>query len=354
MFPIIMESKKRKLPYHIVASGQNFISDSRIFQESDCGNVELELSDPGKIQKSAAGLLKWFLRTNTHAKKKVCEAFPEVDWKHSCMVVHGDTISTVMGAWLGTKLGMKVCHVEAGLRSHNFFNPFPEEIDRMITSKLARIHFAPGEEAFKNLRKAKGKVINTDNNTLMDSLKYAEQIPIQSDITRFLDKKYFLFVMHRQENLANKAFVEEIVEEVNKIAETMNCVVLLHEITRNAFEKYDLLKRLEKNPNIIFQSRVNYFDFMKVLEQAEFVITDGGSNQEELHYMGKPCLVLRKNTERLEGLDSNAEMYKGKASHLSEFAGNYQNKKGTPEAGKCSPSKIIVDTLSETLQKNAR
>lgn len=349
MFPVIIECEKKKLQYHIVASGQNNISDSRIFKEGKCGRVELELSNPDIIQKSASGLLKWFLMTNFYAKKRVMEAFSDVDWKNSCMVVHGDTISTVMGAWLGKKLGMTVCHVEAGLRSHNFFNPFPEEIDRMITSKLARVHFAPGEEAEANLCEAKGIVINTKNNTLLDSLNYSRNFPIQSNINRFLDKEYFLFVMHRQENLANKSFVIEIVKEINKIAEKMNCVILLHEITKKTFEKLGLIEKLEDNKNIIFQSRVNYFDFMKVLERAEFVITDGGSNQEELHYMGKPCLILRKSTERFEGIGSNAEMYTGEVSQLTEFYQRYQDKKINGKLKYNSPSIIIADTLDKVL-----
>jgi len=345
MFPVIMECEKRKLPYYIVASGQNDVVESRIFKDGKCGMVGLELSDSDDIQKNTVGLLKWFVKTIISAKKQVKKTFEDVDWKNSCMIVHGDTISTVMGAWIGRTLGMTVCHVEAGLRSHNFFNPFPEEIDRMITSKLARVHFAPGKEAFENLSKCKGKIINTENNTLIDSLNYSKQIPIASDVQRFLEKEYFLFVMHRQENLANTNFVIEVVEEIDKLAKTMNCVVLLHEITKNTFEKLGLMYKLRQNPNIIFQSRVNYFDFMKVLEKSQFVITDGGSNQEELHYMGKPCLILRKNTERFEGLDSNAVMYKGEVSQLSEFARNYKEKEGNVKVEDNSPSVIIVETL---------
>lgn len=347
MFPVIMECENRNLPYHIIASGQNDVVESRIFKDGKCGVVGLELSDPDNIQKSTVGLLKWFGKTIISAKKKVKKTFKDVDWKGSCMVVHGDTISTVMGAWIGKTLGMTVCHVEAGLRSHNFFNPFPEEIDRMITSKLARVHFAPGKEAFKNLSKCKGKIINTENNTLLDSLNYSKQIPIASNVQRFLDKEYFLFVMHRQENLANTNFVIEIVEEINNLAKNMNCVVLLHEITKNTFEKLGLMDKLTQNQNIIFQSRVNYFDFMKVLEKSQFVITDGGSNQEELHYMGKPCLILRKNTERFEGLGSNAEMYKGEVFHLREFAQNYKEKEGNVKEKEKSPSEIIVNTLMQ-------
>lgn len=349
MFPVIMECKQRKLAYHIVVSGQNDVVNSRILRDGKCGAVELELSDPKKIKKSSIGLLCWFMKTIVSAKKRVKIQFPELDWKHSCMVVHGDTVSTVMGAWIGKSLGMTVCHVEAGLRSHNFFNPFPEEIDRMITSKLARVHFAPGNEPYQNLAKCKGLIVNTYDNTLLDSLNFSRQISLESDVVRFLDKKFFLFVMHRQENLANTNFVMEITEEINRMAVCMTCVVLLHEITKNAFDKLGVMEKLRENPNIIFQSRVNYFDFMKVLEKAQFVITDGGSNQEELHYMGKPCLILRKNTERLEGLGSNAQMYRGEITHLQEFMDHHKSMASTWKSSKESPSKMIADELEKLI-----
>ena len=153
--------------------------------------------------------------------------------------------------------------------------------------------------------------------------------------------------MHRQENLANRKFVVEIVNEINKMATDMMCVVLLHEITKNTFEKLGLMELLSRNNNIIFQSRVNYFDFMKVLEKSQYVITDGGSNQEELYYMGKPCLILRENTERFEGLESNAEMYNGNVSHLSEFARYFQYKIGNKKMEEESPSEIIVEKILE-------
>ena len=76
---------------------------------------------------------------------------------------------------------MRVCHVEAGLRSHNLFNPFPEEIDRLLTSRVARVHFAPGKEPLNNLRKAKGIVIDTQYNTILDSLMLSKSMPIVTD-----------------------------------------------------------------------------------------------------------------------------------------------------------------------------
>lgn len=348
IFPVIIECQKRNILCHIIASGQNDLEKSRILEHLNLNGKMLELSRESDIVKSAAGLLSWFLQTKRKAVATIKNKFGENNLKNAYLVVHGDTVSTMMGAMAGKKLGMQVCHVEAGLRSHNLFNPFPEEIDRLITSKIARIHFAPGNEAEQNLKKAKGKVINTQQNTLLDSLNFSKEIPIKSNIIGILDKKYFVFVMHRQENLAKRSFVCDVVKEIVKVAENYKCVIILHKITENAFIKFDLMNDLKSNHNIILQPRVDYFDFMKLLQRASFVITDGGSNQEELFYMNKPCLIMRKKTERNEGIGKNARLFSGKASDIRTFVKSVEkNKAGEGESLKGHPTRIIVDTLME-------
>ena len=348
IFPVIIECKKRSLNTHIIASGQNSIKNSVILKKANCGQIELELSDEKSITKSAKGLLKWWLRTYIKSASIVRQTFPQIDFAESCMVVHGDTVSTYMGARLGKRLGMMVCHVEAGLRSHNLLSPFPEEIDRLLTSHIARLHFAPGDEASNNLRQARGQVVNTRQNTLLDSLKFSRTIPIESDIiAQIILEDYFVFVMHRQENLVSKAFVIEVVREIEKASKDRKCVLLLHKITENTLIKYELMKELKANDNIIMIPRVEYFDFMKLLEHSQFVITDGGSNQEELFYMRKPCLILRTVTERNEGIGVNARLFSGHASDIGKFVsavecsvGNGKNKK------KNSPSEVIAEYLN--------
>lgn len=348
IFPVIIECQKRNILCHIIASGQNDLGKSRILKHLNLNGDMLELSRECDIVKSAAGLLSWFLQTKKKAAAIIKSKFGENNLKNAYLIVHGDTVSTMMGAMVGKKLGMQVCHVEAGLRSHNLFNPFPEEIDRLITSKIARIHFAPGDAAEQNLKKAKGKVINTQQNTLLDSLNFSKEIPIKSDIVEILDKEYFVFVMHRQENLAKRSFVCDVVKEIVEIAENCKCVIILHKITENAFIKFDLMNDLKSSPNVILQPRVDYFDFMKLLQNAIFVITDGGSNQEELFYMNKPCLIMRQTTERNEGIGKNARLFNGKASDIKEFVQSVEaNKIKEGERQKGCPSCIIVDALME-------
>lgn len=348
IFPVIIECQKTDALYHIIATGQNDIRNSRIMEFINLNGKYLQLSKEKDICKSATGLLKWFLSTKKKALKIIRQNFAGDEIIGANMVVHGDTVSTMMGALVGKKLGMQVCHVEAGLRSHNLFNPFPEEIDRLVTSRFARVHFAPGDIPVNNLKKAKGRVINTKQNTLIDSLRFSKDIPIKSNIVNMLNENYFVFVMHRQENLASRNFVEDVVGQIVGAARSRKCVIILHKITERTFVKYGMMDELKSNENIVLLSRVDYFDFMKLLQNADFVITDGGSNQEELYYMNKTCLILRKATERGEGLGKNARLFNGDAEDINNFiSGLDANGTNVQRTIEERPSKLIAQILTE-------
>lgn len=347
IFPVIIEAQKAGVCCNIIASGQNDITVSRIFENIKIDGKFLELSKESDIKKTAIGLFRWFISTYLKSKRMIIDEMDENELVGRPLVVHGDTVSTYMGAMIGRKLRMKVCHVEAGLRSHNIFNPFPEEIDRLLTSKIARIHFAPSDEATQNLNKAKGEVINTGANTLIDSLKYSRTIPlIDSKVKKIVGgEEFFVFVMHRQENLADSKFVRMVFEEIVNASKNRRSVIILHAITKNTLMNLGLLDELDNNQNIVLLPRVDYFDFMKLLDASQFVITDGGSNQEELFYMNKPCLIMRRTTERSEGLGINARLFNGKPSDIGYFI---QSTNCMPESritNEVSPSRIIVDKL---------
>lgn len=348
IFPVIMECQSRGIRCHIIASGQNDIKKNRIMSLVDLNGYLIELSNEESIVKNAKGLLMWFVKTRKTAIKKIKEGFPDMNFKGTPLVVHGDTVSTFLGAWIGNCLGCLVCHVEAGLRSHHLLNPFPEEIDRILTSRIARLHFAPGKEPKNNLVRVKGEVVDTIYNTILDSLNYSQCVSIVTEgINEIIKQDYFVFVMHRQENLANIDFVKSVVSKINEIAIERKCVIILHKITENVLEDMKLLNDLKMNNNLILLPRVDYFDFMKLLQHSQFVITDGGSNQEELHYMGKPCLIMRKATERKEGLGTNALLFDGKIDNILKFAKEYAEYREESVINQYCPSVIIAEKLLE-------
>lgn len=349
VFPVIREMEERKINYYIIASGQNDISDSRVLKAANGGRIDIELSEEKDIKKSAVGLVNWYMSTSKNAAKTVRDHFglsSDKSKQSDCtMIVHGDTVSTVMGAYLGKKLGMKVTHIEAGLRSHNWLNPFPEEIDRMLVSRVADYSFAPGQQAVNNLKGHCG-VYDTKVNTLMDSLKYALSVPCEDQTVNSLtDQQYFVFVLHRQENLENDRLIKMLLSRIEKLSQKYKCVIILHKITEIKFEKIGVLDDFSKNPNYVLLPRVDYFDFMKLLNNSQFVITDGGSNQEELSYMGKPALIVRKTTERNEGLGENAVLWGGNDDTIGEFLENTSKYAKPALSGTNKPSERIVDVL---------
>ena len=148
----------------------------------------------------------------------------------------------------------------------------------------------------------------------------------------------------------SKEFVEKVVDSAIKTANSKHVVFIMHKITENTLTKLGLYDRVKNNKNITILDRVDYFDFMKILENSLFVITDGGSNQEELAYMGKPALILRKRTERQDGLGENVLLYEGDINKIDEFLNTYEQYKRNPVEMRFSPSDVIADKLKLFLE----
>lgn len=352
LFPVMLKLRQRGIAFRIIASGQNDISKSTVLRALNDGHLDLLLSNEADIQKTAVGLLRWYGHTRREAVKRIKAAFPSVPFRQACMVVHGDTVSTMMGAAIGRRLGMTVAHVEAGLRSHHWLNPFPEEIDRMLTSRKARLHFAPGDEAAANLAHVRGEVINTEYNTISDSLAYSRSVVCTDErILALRQSPYFIFALHRQENLAQKALLQALMDRVLEQAQEMRCVTILHKQTEQALRSMGFLDRLLQHPNVTIFPRVEYFDYMKLLEGAQFVMTDGGSNQEELSCMGKPCLVLRKRTERQDGIGQNVLLYGGDIDRIASFVAHYRQYERPAISPAFSPAERIADRLERFVKE---
>lgn len=345
LFPILKEFEKHKLPYKLIASGQNNISKSVLMGLLNQKTKPLVLFE-GKITQTALGLLFWFLKTFIRSLGKLQSEFKNIDKKNTLIVVHGDTVSTVMGAMLGKWFGLKIAHVEAGLRSYNYLHPFPEEIDRVITSQFADIHLCPNEWAVNNIKNKRGVKVNTFQNTLLDSLNMVINTNIQSNLLDKLKKdQYFIFIMHRQENLFNDQLVELLIDNVIDQSKKMKCVFVMHAPTKLVLKKKELMKKLKANKNIILSERLSYIEFMKVLDRCEFIVTDGGSNQEESYYFGKPCLILRSATERIEGLNENVVLSKNNFTVINNFFINYKQYSRKAIKTKQRPSEMIANYL---------
>jgi len=210
------------------------------------------------------------------------------------------------------------------------------------------MHFCPNEWAVGNLKRRRGEKVNTLQNTLLDALALAQAEPDESPlVTRLKSMSYFLFVIHRQENLFDEVLARALVEKMVRQSEKNHCVFLLHHLTQEALQRMGLLAGLRELSTMTLVPRLPYIEFMQVLSGARYVVTDGGSNQEECYYLGKPCLILRKVTERTEGLGHNVVLSGLDMNVIDEFFENPARYNKPPIHTEESPSKMIAQLLEE-------
>lgn len=266
----------------------------------------------------------------------------------SIVLVHGDTLTTVVGAYLGRILGLPVAHVEAGLRSGSWKNPFPEELDRRLVAKIARIHFAPNELAEENLHRenTKGEILNTTFNTAKDAIEQADKFVSDNYAKLNLPSNYCLVLLHRTELIENKAAFEQILQTLKAHADAGNNIVFtMHTTTGEKIKTYGFEHYLNgKNIRII--TKQPYFDFMAIVKNANYIVTDGGGLQEDSFFLGIPVIIHRERTERQEGLGLNAQISKFNAHKVADFLNTHPTKQDFQGlTSSVSPSKVVTDYL---------
>ncbi len=337
--PVIRELEKRKIKFKIITSGQTKVK----FEELSflIGSKKADISLGEKVNRSSIFIfLFWSILTifKTPTLKK---EFEGKNFDNSYFIVHGDPVSSLIGAIIAKIYGLRLVHIESGLRSFNYLEPFPEEITRQIISKLADIHFAPNDWSIKNLSHAKGEKINTFQNTMFE-----DYLLVPKRARKYKDK-YFVLVVHRQEHVIfEKEKSKELIEFIIKnIGTGMKCIFVTHATTNKFLESVNFKLPQNTKDKVVFTSRLKYIEFVNLVRNSEFLITDGGSNQEEVYYMGLPCLLLRNYTERIEGLGENVVLSKGNKKVIKSFMKNYKAYRRKKLMVKTRPSKIIVDYL---------
>lgn len=352
--PVIKRLKDKKIDLRIVTSGQNKVNFQLL--EPLIGKQTAYNSFKVKRLKIPLGIylefVVWIIKSFTNYLLFFRQEFKGIDKKNILFIVHGDTISALLGALIAKLNGLKLVHIESGYRSFNFFEPFPEEFCRFVVSRLSDMLFCPNDWCLNNVKNNRGLKISTGQNTVYDSCMNALKVKTDDNFLRSVSKvKFFLLILHRQEHmLFKKKLSKEYINLLLSFANPdMKCLFVLHPITENFLKNQNLLEQIKKNPNIITVSRIPYLEFMKILSRCEFIATDGGSNQQEAYFLGKPCLLLRKYTEQIEGLHSNATLAKDDLNIVRDFLKNYKNKIRNKISVKVPPSKIVVDTILNNL-----
>ena len=237
--------------------------------------------------------------------------------------VHGDTTTTMAASIASFYSGAKVCHIEAGLRTNNKLSPFPEEINRQITSRICDYHFAPTENSKSNLLKesiSEDSILVTGNtviDALLESVEKVKDNPsllIQNLIKQIGNKDVILVTGHRREN--HGAGFERICKALQKIAQDDNDRLIIYPVHLNPKVQEPVNRILSGTNNIKLIDPLAYEDFIWLMNRSKIIITDSGGVQEEAPSLGKPVLVMRDTTERPEALEAGTVLLVGTDSNV--------------------------------------
>jgi UDP-N-acetylglucosamine 2-epimerase (non-hydrolysing) len=240
------------------------------------------------------------------------------DFRPDYVYVHGDTTTTMAASIAAFYAGAKVCHVEAGLRTNNKLSPFPEEINRQLTSRIADYHFVPTEISKLNLLKEninKKNIIVTGNtviDALFQSIEKVNQHPSKLilDLNEVLGSDEIILVTgHRREN-HGEGFIH-ICEALKEIALAKPNVKIVYPVHLNPNVQEPVKRILNSVENIILIDPLAYEDFIWLMNRSKLIITDSGGVQEEAPSLGKPVLVMRDTTERPEALEAGTVILVG-------------------------------------------
>jgi UDP-N-acetylglucosamine 2-epimerase (non-hydrolysing) len=219
------------------------------------------------------------------------------DW----VLVVGDVNSTLACALVCAKLGIRVAHVEAGLRSRD--RTMPEEINRILTDQLADLLLTPSEDADRNLL-AEGippERIRFVGNVMIDSLFSQMETAARSTVREDLGlagEDYATLTLHRPSNVDERATFSRILDALETLSRRLPIIFPVHPRTRARIQEFDFTDRIARLPGLRLVDPLGYLDFLRLYSGARLVLTDSGGIQEETTALSIPCLTLRENTER--------------------------------------------------------
>jgi len=289
----------------IVHTGQHF--DAKM---SDVFFTQLELPEPDFFLGIGGG-------SHTEVTAKIMVAFEKIveAEKPDLIIVVGDVTSTLACTLVAIKMGIKVAHVEAGLRS--FDRTMPEELNRILTDSVADYLFVTEESGMQHLKNegVADERVFFAGNVMIDSLvRYQEKAKtttILEDLGlsttdyrlpitdyRLPATDYIVMTMHRPANVDTEKGLKSILELIELSSQNTKIIFPIHPRTRAHMEKFGLAERLDQAKNLIMTEPLGYLEFIQLMSNATAILTDSGGIQEETTYLGVPCLTFRDSTER--------------------------------------------------------
>lgn len=348
MYPLIHWAESQRINWRCLHTGQSGVNFWRQWDDFSLDRKKaISLENTESDLQDSASALKWFLSTllwrPSSVRQKIADSgLPVAPGNPDILFVHGDTLSTLVGAWLGWRLEIPIAHVEAGLRSQFLFQPFPEEINRRLVSEFVTWHFCPDDVATHNLKQAgfEEHLFNTGGNTLIDAIRLT-----LSDGRVSSSAPYAVANLHRHENLSSNDRWRQLVEVTLEAQKICPVEFVMHPPTERKLQEDPVnLKRLQE-AGVRLSPRKRFSEFIRLLNGAQFVLSDGGSNQEECSYLGVPCLLMRETTERVEGLGENVVMSYFDPEIIQNFLKNPDKFHRSPQTLERRPTEIIFRSL---------
>jgi UDP-N-acetylglucosamine 2-epimerase (non-hydrolysing) len=351
MAPLMYVLQQGNRPYHLLDLSQHATLTSQILEDFRLRPPVTHIETRSKSVTTYGDALLWLVR----GFAKTLRRAPVVRDKYflgkcGVVMIHGDTLSTLLGLRLARSAGLPVAMVEAGLSSGSYFDPFPEEWIRHYAAKHARYLFPPDERAEQRLlsRRLPGTVVRTPYNTGRDALQLIQFLH-RPATTGETAGSFGVATLHRLETLAHRKKLERAIRLIRQISEKLGPIrFYTHPPTVNALVRTGLMTELQDSPGIQMRNLAPYPEFAASLVASRFILTDGGSIQEEASYLNKPCVLLRNRTERNEGLERNTFLTSWNAD---SDASRVLALCSEPEPGCGAPgfaaTRAILDALSE-------
>lgn len=302
MCPLVKEFQKReKMEVRVCVSGQHREMLNQVLELFEIvPDYDLKIMQPGQT----------LFDITSRAMYGLSDVLKE--YKPDLVFVHGDTSTAFASALACYYLQIPVAHVEAGLRTHNIYSPYPEEFNREAIGLIAKYNFSPTEMVSQNL-KAEGKPessIYVTGNTVIDALKTTIMDDYQNEITEWAKgSRLILITAHRRENWGEP--MHRMFRAIRRIADEYDDVKMVYPMHMNPKVREVAYEILGNSDKIRLIEPLNPFDFHNFMNHSYLILTDSGGIQEEAPALGKPVLVMRDTTERPEGVEAGTLMLVG-------------------------------------------
>jgi UDP-N-acetylglucosamine 2-epimerase (non-hydrolysing) len=299
--PVIRELTRRSRDFFIIHSNQHYSEgmDRIFFEELNLPQPAYNLHVHDLSQSAMVGQMLLGMEPIVMQEKP--------DW----ILVQGDTNTVMAGAIVASKLGIKLGHVEAGLRSYD--RAMPEEINRIVTDHLADALFCPTQTSATIALKEgiANERIFVVGNTIVEAVTQNLVLAQQSaSVSKYKQQNYLLLTLHRPSNVDTESALSQAISSVEAVSDMLQAMVIypVHPRTAMALKRFNIVPNPDKIRCI---EPVGYLEMLLLMESAKLIITDSGGIQEEACIMHVPCITMRNNTERPETVAAGANMVVG-------------------------------------------